>query len=77
MKNLICWWLGHDLINPYNEEWTCRRCRAELTYHQMIEHLGFSQKINYRWRKLKEWLNCPECGKMFGRHDDKVEHLPF
>ncbi|MBV6513861.1 MAG: hypothetical protein FMNOHCHN_03417 [Ignavibacteriaceae bacterium] len=77
MNKLICWWKGHDFVNPYNEGWDCRRCGAELTYHEMVEHLGFSQKNRYRWRKFKEWLICPECGKMFGRHDPKIEHLPF
>ena len=36
------------------------------------------QNINEYRRRLREyWYPCPECGMKYGKHDPKVDHIPF
>lgn len=70
-----CWWNGHSLTNTY-EDWCCTRCEQNLSYDEVA-----SEGARYRimgWRhRLKEWWRCRDCGRYCGRHDNKVDHVPF
>jgi hypothetical protein len=63
-----------------------RGCCGESSFE--VAFLGFELFIWFnfystydvrQWfqRKLAWWRPCPDCGQRFGKHDDKIEHIPF
>lgn len=70
-----CWWHGHDLSNAYTE-WTCVRCDQTLSYDDAVKDCQ-RDKLRDKWRGLKRWWKCDDCGWRFGRHDKNHDHIPF
>lgn len=33
--------------------------------------------FQWKHRSVKNWLTCSECGWHFGKHNEKVDHVPF
>ena len=86
-RSLMCRIWGHDL-NPeasyYYALCYCNRCVHEVPEDEtgLREWLGvrfwlLRRSIAYTVSSWRAWITCPECGLHFGRHDQKVDHLPF
>lgn len=83
---LLCRIWGHDLdpdASYYYRIDYCRNCER-----QVDGSTGLREWLKVRWSIFTDnvrgtlygwrcWLKCSECGKRFGRHDDRFDHLPF
>lgn len=77
MKRFICWWRGHDLVNPVGE-WDCCRCGKQLSYDEVVNERPMWYRIlDMLERPVKFFKPCRDCGKRFGKHDERVDHIPF
>lgn len=85
----LCRLWGHDLdpdaLRYYGIDY-CQRCERQvegstgvlrlrelLSVRLWIMRRAVRDRL-YGWR---EWLKCSECGRRFGKHDDRFDHLPF
>lgn len=75
-KRLDCAWRGHrDVCNDL-QGWVCLDCGRQMSYDEAVKR-PIRTKLRDWWQLKKDWWKCSECGGRFGKHDDKVSHIPF
>ncbi len=80
IKQIICWWKGHDPEPPgYTDG--CQRCgKSDLSYNEYC-HGGMKDHIWYWWTYDRpRWLKknrCHDCGKKFNKRNDHSRCIPF
>lgn len=72
------WQNNFDLLRIGLEWVRYDKARLCLVLMGLVLEIVFpARNINELRRLFLEWWRCPECGKRFGRHDERVAHLPF
>jgi len=81
--NWICKVFGHDFDQEaaiYYSVYHCDRCGSNDGWEaRALAHFRWRIQLAARdaWHSFKCWLRCPDCKKLFGRHDDSSDHIPF
>lgn len=85
----LCRWWGHNLdpeASHYYGVDYCVRCDKSverttgfLRVRELVSvRLWIVQRAIRDWVfSWRHWLKCCECGKRFGRHDNRFDHMPF
>lgn len=79
----LCLVIGHR-YDPaemeYTDHYHCTRCGYLGHYDTgFVCWLRETRwRLYWRWRGLRRWITCIDCGCHFGRHDySENDHLPF
>lgn len=82
----LCRWWGHSLEEEASYYYSvdyCRRCHAQVDGNTGLRE-WLRVRIFVAGRSVREWFwswrcwyKCNDCGKRFGRHDNRFDHIPF
>lgn len=83
--SIICKLIGHKPVVDYKYrsrgyeriKWKCARCHAGDDCNLYCSASLKSWFYDLKWAVIKWFRPCGECGKRFGRHDNRIDHVPF